>query len=107
MAKNFNILRAKMPPEVRARSKAEAEKMIREMALDELREARRLTQEQLAKTLQVNQSAISKLERRADMCVSTLQRMIEAMGGTLEIRANFPEGSVRITQFSEDSNAAS
>ena len=106
MAKNFNILRAKMPPEVRARSKAEAEKMIREMALDELREARRLTQEQLAQTLKVNQSAISKLERRADMYVSTLQRMIEAMGGSLEIRANFPEGSVVISQFSENNKSA-
>jgi transcriptional regulator with XRE-family HTH domain len=69
------------------------------MALEELRDALRLTQRQLAETLQVDQSAISKLERRTDMYVSTLERFIEAMGGRLEIRAVFPEGCVRITQF--------
>jgi hypothetical protein len=47
----------------------------------------------------VKQSAISKLERRADMYVSTLRHFIEAMGGQLEIRAVFPDGDVRITQF--------
>ena len=71
------------------------------MALDELREARDLTQEHLAKVLHVNQSAISKLERRTDMYVSTLQDFVRAMGGRLEIRAVFPDGAVRINQFAE------
>jgi transcriptional regulator with XRE-family HTH domain len=78
--------------EIYARLKAE-------MALEELRGALQMTQQQLAKTLNVDQSAISKLERRTDMYVSTLERFIEAMGGRLEIRAVFPEGSVRISQF--------
>jgi DNA-binding XRE family transcriptional regulator len=99
MAKNFKELQKKMSPESRARSQAKAEKMIREMALDELRAARELTQEHLAKVLGVNQAAISKLERRTDMYVSTLRDFIKAMGGSLEIRAVFPEGDVRITQF--------
>ena len=76
-----------------------AERLIQEMALDELRAARALTQEHLSTILGVQQSAISKLERRADMYVSTLRHVIEAMGGQLEIRAVFPEGDVRITQF--------
>jgi len=101
MAKNFKLLEAKMSPEARARSEAKAEVMIKEMPLDELRVARELTQEHLAKILRVNQSAISKMERRADMYVSTLHDMIRAMGGTLEIRAIFPEGDVRINQFSK------
>ena len=99
MAKNFKLLEAKMSPGARARSEAEAQKMIEEMALDELREARRLTQEHLAELLHVNQAAISKVERRADMYVSTLGKIIKAMGGELEIRAVFPEGQVRINQF--------
>ncbi len=74
--------------------------MIEEMPLDELRVACDLTQEHLAKILGVKQSAISKLERRADMYVSTLRDIISAMGGTLEIRAVFPQGAVRINQFS-------
>ena len=39
------------------------------------------------------------MERRADMYVSTLQAMIRAMGGTLQIVAMFPEGKVEIDQF--------
>jgi DNA-binding transcriptional regulator YiaG len=99
MAKNIKDLQAKMSPESRARSEATAERLIQEMALDELRAARALTQEHLSTLLGVQQSAISKLERRADMYVSTLRHFIEAMGGQLEIRAVFPEGDVRITQF--------
>jgi hypothetical protein len=99
MAKNIKDLQAKMAPESRARSEAKAERLIQEMALDELRAARALTQGHLSMLLGVRQSAISKLERRADMYVSTLRHFIEAMGGRLEIRAVFPEGDVRITQF--------
>ena len=99
MAKDVKDLQAKMSPESRAHSEAKAERLIEEMALDELRAARALTQEHLSTILGVKQSAISKLERRADMYVSTLRHFIEAMGGQLEIRAVFPEGAVRITQF--------
>jgi hypothetical protein len=99
MAKNVKDLQAKMSPASRARSAVKAERLIEEMALDELRAARALTQEHLSTLLGVRQSAVSKLERRADMYVSTLRHFIEAMGGRLEIRAVFPEGDVRITQF--------
>ena len=69
------------------------------MALDELRVAREMTQQHLARILRVNQAAVSKLEHRADMYVSTLQDFVRAMGGTLRIEAIFPEGRVEITQF--------
>lgn len=106
MGKNFKELQAKMSPESRARSQAKARQMIREMALDELRAARDLTQEHLAKVLGVKQSAVSKLERRTDMYISTLRDFIKAMGGSLEIRAVFPDGDVRITQFRELAKSA-
>jgi DNA-binding XRE family transcriptional regulator len=101
MAKNFRELQAKMSAERRARSEAKAKRMIEEMTLDELREARELTQEQLARALKINQAAVSKMERRTDMYLSTLQGVIRAMGGELEIRAVFPDGTVRINQFQE------
>ena len=94
MAKNFKKLQAKMSPESRARSEAKAQKMIEEMALDELRAARELTQEHLSKILGVRQAAVSKLERRADMYISTLSDFIKAMRGKLEIRAIFPDGDI-------------
>lgn len=97
--KSFKELQAKMPARSRAASEAKAKVMLREMALDELRAARDLTQEHLASRLGVKQAAVSRLERRADVYVSTLADVIEAMGGELEIRAIFPEASIRITQF--------
>jgi len=99
MAKKFAELEARMTPEARARARAKTQEMLESLPLDELREAREMTQEHLAKLLHVNQSAISKLERRADMYVSTLQHFVKAMGGQLEIRAVFPDGAVRIAQF--------
>jgi transcriptional regulator with XRE-family HTH domain len=76
------------------------------MGLDELRAARELTQEHLARIFRVSQGSISRLERRTDMYVSTLEKFIEAMGGKLEIRAVFPSGSVRITQFEDKTKTA-
>jgi transcriptional regulator with XRE-family HTH domain len=99
MAKPFSRLRDKMSPERQARVEARVQQAIQDMALAELRAARHLTQEHLADVLGVKQSAVSKLERRTDMYVSTLRSFIKAMGGDLEIRAVFPEGDVRITQF--------
>jgi len=99
MPRNFRTLREKMSPKARERSRALAAKYRSEMALDELREAREMTQVHLAKILGVNQAAVSKLERRADMYVSTLQDFVKAMGGELKITARFPEGTVEISQF--------
>jgi len=99
MPRNFRELEAKMSPAARERARALAEKYRAEMPLDELREARAMTQVHLAKILGVNQAAVSKLERRTDMYVSTLQDFVKAMGGELKITARFPEGTVEITQF--------
>jgi transcriptional regulator with XRE-family HTH domain len=91
-----------MSPERRALNEAEAKRMLRDMPLDELRAARELTQQHLAEILQIKQASVSKMERRTDMYIGTLSKFIEAMGGQLEIRAIFPDGSVRITQFSRE-----
>src|SRR5271155_6006096 len=99
MAKNFKELREKMSPDSRERSRVLAAKYRAEMPLDELREAREMTQVLLARILKVNQAAVSKMERRADMYVSTLQDFVKAMGGELKITARFPEGTVEINQF--------
>jgi transcriptional regulator with XRE-family HTH domain len=76
-----------------------AELIAEEATLRQLREARERSQEAVARALHINQSAVSKLERRTDMYLSTLRGFIEAMGGSLEIVARFPDRAVRITQF--------
>jgi transcriptional regulator with XRE-family HTH domain len=85
----------------KARVASRVSALKREMALHELRQARERSQEELARELKVGQPAVAKLERRADMYVSNLRRYIEALGGSLEITARFPEGSVNIVNFGE------
>jgi DNA-binding transcriptional regulator YiaG len=101
MAKNFKELQEKMSREARLRSEASAKKMISEMGLAELRAAMDLTQESLANALHVKQASISKMERRSDMYISTLSKIIEAMGGELQIIAKMPNGNVKIRQFTQ------
>ena len=67
------------------------ELMAEYMTLQDLRKARQLTQEQIAKSLGIRQDSISKLEKRTDLLLSTLRGYVEAMGGKLELRAEFPD----------------
>lgn len=101
MAHKWSEVRKKLSPEREERIKQRVRTELGRMPLYELREARNLTQVNLAKTLGVPQSSVSKLERRADMYISTLKSYVEAMGGELSIRAVFPEGEVQIDQFEE------
>jgi|GEM_PF-110643 ribosome-binding protein aMBF1 (putative translation factor) len=100
MARKFAELRAKMSGESRARAHALYQEMVAEMALHELRRARGMSQEMLAKMLGIKQPNVAKMEKRADTYISTLRATIEAMGGTLDIVARFPDGRVKIKNFS-------
>jgi transcriptional regulator with XRE-family HTH domain len=62
-----------------------------EMTLQELRRARKLTQVRMAKALGIGQDGVSKLEKRADLMISTLRKTVEAMGGSLSLVAEFPD----------------
>ena len=101
MARKFRDLRLRMAPERQERARQRAAALLAGMPLQELRLARKLTQESLAARLGSNQALVSKLERRTDMYVSSLRSYIEAMGGKLEILALFPDGEVRIDQFEQ------
>ncbi len=98
---SFAELRARMTPEARAAAEAAAVQLDAEMDLAEVRRAMKLSQEELGQTLQINQGSVAKIEKRADMYVSTLRRFIEAMGGELEIVARFADHSVKIRNFSD------
>jgi DNA-binding XRE family transcriptional regulator len=100
MAKKFSELWEKMSPESRLRVQQKVQEALAEMPLNELRNARGLTQEMLAEALNIQQPAIAKIERRTDMYISTLRSHIRAMGGELEITARFPDGVVKIANFS-------
>ena len=101
MARMFKELVAKMPEAARVRAEAKARQLIANYTLDELRQARSMTQARLAEILGKDQSGISRLEKRTDMYVSTLAEFVRAMGGELEIRAVFPEGAGRLRKFGD------
>ena len=86
-----------------AQADAIAKDMMAEMLLAEIRKFMGLTQEELAGALGVTQPSLSKLENQDDMQVSTLRRLIEALGGELEMIAHLPKGDIRIMQFKEAS----
>jgi DNA-binding XRE family transcriptional regulator len=99
MAKPFSELRERMTPERQKDNERKAGELLAAMPLQELRKALSLTQEQLAEELGISQAAVSKMENRPDVYIRTLARFVEAMGGTLQVTANFPQGSVCITDW--------
>jgi DNA-binding XRE family transcriptional regulator len=101
MARNFKELTAKMSPEARAEIARRVAQSMEEMPLHQLRNAREMTQTRLAELLNIDQGGVSKLEKRTDMYLSTLRSYVEAMGGTLEVRAVFPDGEVKIEMLNK------
>jgi predicted XRE-type DNA-binding protein len=104
MTRKFSELRAKMSPGAVERAQTLAKGMLEEMPLHELRQARGLSQKMLADVLHVQQPSIAKIEKRTDMYISTLRSHIEAMGGEPEVVARFPDGNVKISNFSDLGN---
>ena len=94
--KSWAKIRGEMPPEAQVRLDARLKETLASMPLDKMRKARSLTQAAVAERLHVDQGSVSRLEGRTDMYLSTLREYVEALGGTLELRADFPDGSVNI-----------
>ncbi len=99
MAHKWKDIRKQLSPEAEQRIQQGVKEAAAVMTLHQLREARSLTQVNLARVLEINQGAVSKMEKRTDMYVSTLRNFIQAMGGQLQVKAIFPEGEVEIDQF--------
>jgi len=102
MVNKWRDVRRAQTPEREARVKGKIEREIAKLPLAELRKARLMTQARLSELLNVNQGAISKMERRSDMYLSTLRSYVEAMGGRLDIRAVFPDGEVVLEHLSDE-----
>ena len=105
--KPYEELRKKMKPEARAAAEKLGRQFLAEIRLKELRQAKQLSQVQVASKLKMKQASVSKLERQADMYVSSLRQYVKAIGGELIIAARFPDGDVNISQFSKRSRRRS
>ena len=78
--------------EVKRRVQAELLKM----PLRDIREAAGKTQTEVAQALKSTQSEVSRLEHRNDFHLSTLREYVHALGGELEVIANFGKRRVRV-----------
>jgi DNA-binding XRE family transcriptional regulator len=94
MSRKWREVRRTLSAAREAEVKGKVDQEMGRLPLAEMRKARLLTQNRLAEILKVNQGAISKMEKRSDMYLSTLRSYVEAMGGYLDLRAVFPEGEV-------------
>lgn len=111
MPKDLDEIMRDFSPERRERIEKRASELIDEhMTLQDIRKARQLTQERMAKILGIGQDSVSRLEKRTDLHLSTLNNYINAMGGSLKLVAEFPDRSPVIldglAELNEDESQA-
>lgn len=92
MTISFRSIIENLPADEREKvEKRAAELIAEELTLQDLRKARELTQVRMAELLNMRQENVSRLERRADLLLSTLQSYIGAMGGELSLIVEFKD----------------
>jgi len=96
MAKRWADLKAKLPAARRARMQRRTDELLLEMDLRELRKLVGVTQTELAERLKKTQGEVSQAERREDYRLSTLRRYVEALGGKIEVIADFGDKRIRL-----------
>ena len=102
MAKSFDsLVKRTTTKRTRQRAAARVQELLGEMLLSEVRQRAGMSQQELAEALGIKQPSLSKLEGQSDMQISTLQRIVSALGGELEVFARFPRGRVKMKQFDE------
>lgn len=97
----WSEIEKKMGPKRLAAAKKAVREDLEHMMLAEIRRLVGLTQQQVADELDVTQAAVSHLENQMDMHISTLQRIVRALGGDLEIVVNLPTGRISLSQFDD------
>ncbi len=96
--RSFQSLYQQLPVANRGQVEKRVSATLAEMELKELRAHRQLSQTVVGEALGIKQAAVSRIEGRDDLMLSTLQNYIEALGGSLELIAHFPEGDIKINQ---------
>jgi transcriptional regulator with XRE-family HTH domain len=104
MAKSFDALvRRTATKRTRDRAAQRTEELLHELLLGEIRKLAGKSQKDVATSIGIRQPSLSKLEKQSDMQISTLRRIVKALGGELEVRAKFPKGTVKIDPFNDTS----
>jgi len=91
MARNLNDIIAALPADEQAAIEARYQELKQEVeGLRELRQIAGKAQEDIAAALNIKQPSVSKIEKQADMYLSTLRSYVEAIGGKLELTVKLP-----------------
>ena len=98
-ARHIDDIRKRRPLDKDARRQVDTLKraMQLDIALAELRELRGVSQADVADGLGTSRPNVSRIEKEADVRLSTLERYVEALGGKLELRAVFEDEDVKLT----------
>ncbi len=100
MAKSFDDLVGRTASKrTQAKAASRTQELLQELLLSEIRQLAGESQQEVAEVLGIKQPSLSKLEKQGDIQISTLRKIIEALGGKLEVLARFPKGTVKIDQF--------
>ena len=100
MAKSFDeLVQRTTTKKTRAKAALRTQQLLGELLLSEVRKLMGKSQQDVATTLGIKQPSLSKLEKQNDIQISTLRKIIRALGGELEVLARFPRGTVKINQF--------
>lgn len=95
--KTLKQLDAILGPRRVAKAEAAARRKMKAMLLGQVRKQLGLTQVKVARAMGVSQSALSQLESQDDLQLSTLRRLVNALGGELDVRARFGDRSIVLT----------
>ncbi|MER8547956.1 helix-turn-helix domain-containing protein [Mesorhizobium sp. M0644] len=91
MGRKLDDLIAALPKDRRERVDARFEELRGEVeSLGDLRRAAGKAQAEIASVLKIKQPSVSKIEKQADMYLSTLKSYVEAIGGQLELVVRLP-----------------
>ena len=100
MAKSFDeLVKRTTTKKTQAKAARRAQELLAELLLSEVRQLVGKSQQEVAEMLGMKQPSLSKLEKQSDMQISTLRKIVNALGGELEVLARFPKGAVKIDQF--------
>jgi transcriptional regulator with XRE-family HTH domain len=100
MAKSFDeLVKRTASKATRQKAVRRRRELLAELLLSELRKLAGKSQRELAKALGIKQPSLSKLENQDDMQISTLKRIVEALGGEVQVLVRIPRGTVRVRQF--------
>ena len=91
MTTNFKDLYKEISKDRREKIEQRVEQELKAIQLSELREIVEITQKDLAAKINVSQAAISKMENQDDLNISTLRKIVEGIGGKLDVTVRLPD----------------